>query len=320
MENQENKFVSFTQKYGQYVVAAIALIAFGFLFLPLLKVDFGDGVNKLNLIGYVGSVSSLGWILIVGAAHLVIGTYSLIFAVVIISLTRKFYKLGLPEDIDASVKLAYGTYLSVSFAALAALLSLSLAYSKEKMTVRDIAEEGMLIALAFVLNLITFYKAPSGGSVNLQMLPLFVLAIRHGPTHGFIASAIIYGFLTLVTDGYTIACYPFDYLIAFGGITVLGALKPLIFNKYLDTDKKTQGIILGLSMILAGGIIATAIRYVGSTMSSVIVWEYSLVEGLIYNASYIPLSGALATAAAMALYPLLISINKRFPVKHSYLY
>ena len=128
MENQENKFVSFTQKYGQYVIAAIALIAFGFLFLPLLKVDFGDGVNKLNLIGYVGSVSSLGWILIVGAAHLVIGivclllkryskvllaigTYALIFAVVIISLIRKFYKLGLPEDIDASVKLAYGTYL-----------------------------------------------------------------------------------------------------------------------------------------------------------------------------------------------------------------
>ena len=94
----------------------------------------------------------------------------------------------------------------------------------------------------------------------------------------------------------------------------------IIFNKYLDTDKKTQGIILGLSMILAGGIIATAIRYVGSTMSSVIVWEYSLVEGLIYNASYIPLSGALATAAAMALYPLLIMLNKRFPVKHSYLY
>lgn len=336
MENEENKYVVFTQKYGHYIIAALAILAFGFLFLPLLKVipESGDAFN-LALYSYVNSPIRLKWTMYLAVAFLLtgivfvllkdvqkaflpIGTYCLILAVVLIALTRKFYKLGLVED--ASVKMMYGLYLSIAFVSLAALFALTLSYSKEKMTVRDIAEEGMLLALAFVLNLITFYKAPTGGSVNLQMLPLFILAIRHGPTHGLVACGIIYGFLTMVTDGYGFACYPFDYLIAFGGIAVLGAFKPLIFNKLREQGKTAQSYVLGLSMILVGGILATGFRFAGSLMSSVFIWEYSLLEGIVYNLSYVPLSGGLATALTMALYPALVVLNDRFPVKHSLLY
>ena len=176
MENEENKYVVFTQKYGHYIIAALAMFAFAFLFMPLLKVipENGDAFN-LALYSYVNSPIRLKWTMYLAIAFLLtgivfvllkdvqkaflpIGTYCLILAVVLIALTRKFYKLGLVED--ASVKMMYGLYLSIAFVSLAALFALTLSYSKEKMTVRDIAEDGMLIAMAFVLNLIKLFPMP----------------------------------------------------------------------------------------------------------------------------------------------------------------
>jgi thiamine transporter len=190
------------------------------------------------------------------------------------------------------------------------------------MSVRDIAEEGMLIALAFILNLIRLFKAPTGGSVNLQMLPLFILAIRHGPTHGFISAGIVYALLSFATDGYPIQCLPFDYIIGFGGVAVLGAFRPLIFNKNVmnEEDSKTKGVVLGLSMILIGGILATGIRFIGSTISSVVgPWGLDWKAAMLYNSIYIPASGGLATVLTMALYPALIQLERRFPLNHGYL-
>ena len=205
------------------------------------------------------------------------------------------------------VEFSWGATLGVAFCTIAfAFTSLS----NQSATTRQIAEEGVLLALAFVLNLVKIPVGATGGSINFQMLPLFIIALRHGPAHGFIAGGIIYGLLTCLTDGYGFACYPFDYLIGFGSIAVIGLFRKQIFGE------KQEGLNLkGLIFIFVGGLLSTFVRYVGSNVSSIVVYGYTLKAALEYNAFYIPLSGLIATVAFMLLYAPLIRINKLYPVR-----
>ena len=204
------------------------------------------------------------------------------------------------------VTLSWGSALGIAFSNIAFAFTMT---SNEKHTIKQIVEEGVLISLAFVLNFIKIPLGPSG-SINFQMLPLMIIALRHGPQHGFIAGGIIYGLLTCLTDGYGFITYPFDYLIGLGSVAVMGFFRSLIFGK----DQKGYNF-KGLLFIFIAGVLSTAIRFIGSTVSSIVVYEYDLVSALSYNALYIPLSGLVAIIAIMAMYGPLVKINKRYPVK-----
>ncbi len=182
--------------------------------------------------------------------------------------------------------------------------------SNQSSTTKQIAEEGVLLAMAFVLNLIKIPVGSTGGSINFQMLPLMIIALRHGPAHGFIAGGIVYGLLTCLTDGYGFACYPFDYLIGFGSVAIMG-----LFRKQIFGENQEGYNFKGLLFIFIGGMLSTLVRYIGSNVSSIVVYGYTLKAALTYNSIYIPLSGLIATLAFMALYSPLIRINKLYPVK-----
>lgn len=203
--------------------------------------------------------------------------------------------------------LSFGSALGIVFLSLALFFSV---INNEKATTRQIAEEGVLIALAFVLNLVKIPIGATGGSINLQMLPLMIIALRYGPTQGFFAGGIIYGLLTCLTDGYGFACYPFDYLIGFGSVSIMGLFRNQIFGK----NQKGYNI-KGLLFIFLSGLLSTLIRYIGSNTSSIVVYGYTLEAALAYNAFYIPLSGLIATVGFMILYDPLIRVNKLYPVK-----
>ena len=204
-------------------------------------------------------------------------------------------------------ELSWGTNLGLFFCAEAFALT---TLSNQSSTTKQIAEEGVLLAMAFVLNLVKIPIGPTGGSINFQILPLMIIALRHGPAHGFIAGGIVYGLLTCLTDGYGFACYPFDYLIGFGSVAVMGLFRKLIFSEEQETYN-----FKGILFIFIGGILATFVRYIGSNVSSIVVYGYTLKAALTYNSIYIPLSGLIATLAFMALYAPLIRINKLYPVK-----
>ena len=89
----------------------------------------------------------------------------------------------------------------------------------------------------------------------------------------------------------------------------MGLFRKLIFSKKYDTYN-----VPGELFILLGGILATFVRYIGSNVSSMVVYGYTLQAALAYNAFYIPLSGLAAVAMVMAVYGPLYKINKRFPV------
>ena len=179
---------------------------------------------------------------------------------------------------------------------------------KDTYGIRDITETGILVAAAIGLNFLRLFKMPTGGSVNLQMLPLFLLALRRGPLKGFIGAGIVYGLISILLDGYTLPSYPFDYLLGFGSVLIVGLFQPLIFGK----DQVGYNI-KGEIFLLISCTLATTVRFIGSNVSSVLLWEYELGPAMLYNVGYVYVSGALAMGVIMALYGPLAMINNRFP-------
>ncbi len=60
---------------------------------------------------------------------------------------------------------------------------------------------------------------------------------------------------------------------------------------------------------------ATAVRLVGSTISSMVIYGYDLVAALAYNGVYIPVTGLVTLVCLEALYVPIAKVNKIFPVK-----
>ena len=102
-----------------------------------------------------------------------------------------------------------------------------------KFSVRDIAEIGVLCALAIVLD--RFVKIPigaTGGSINIAAVPLFIIAFRHGWFKGLIGAGVVFSLATCLLDGYGFQYFLFDYFIAFGSIAIGGLFGPIIFKSF----------------------------------------------------------------------------------------
>lgn len=353
-QNFWGKLAEFIRKYAWVFAIASAILAIAFMFLPVLNYEIRevvydaiadkknkvDYVYNVNLITYFTSSFKLNYTMFITLGLIVVGMgfagFSLIkkelltaggifflLAMCMIILSKEFFKSDENAVMDYAkivgdqsnpnfsaslhdVTLSWGSALGIAFTNIAFAFTM---VSNQKHTVRQIVEEGVLISLAFVLNFIKIPIGPTGGSINFQMLPLMIIALRHGPQHGFVAGGIVYGLLTCLTDGYGFACYPFDYLIGFGSVAVMGFFRKQIFSK-----EQKQYNVKGLIFIFVAGLLSTAIRYIGSNVSSIVVYGYSLKAALEYNAFYIPLSGLVATIAFMVLYGPLIKINNNYPV------
>ena len=212
----------------------------------------------------------------------------------------------IPNFHDAS--LAWGSAVSMLSCMLAVFSLIGASGYSRSRSVKTIAEDGVLIASAFVLNFIRIPIAPTAGSINLQMLPLMIIALRRGPLDGFVAGGIVYGLLTCLTDGYGLATYPFDYLIGFGSVAVLGFFRNLVLGK----DQTTYNV-KGMVFLTIGVILSTFVRFVGGCTSSMVLYGYDLVAAMVYNYIYIFVSGGLVLAVLLILYGPLVRINRLFP-------
>lgn len=183
-------------------------------------------------------------------------------------------------------------------------------------SVHDIVEIAMLCSLGIVLD--QFLKiriGATGGSINLAMLPLLIITLRHGPFKGFIGGGIIFGFITCLIDGYGLITYPLEYFIAFGIVGILGFFSHYIHNSFEENNKKK--IIISYCILLASVLVMLIVRVVGGTIDSMLLWEYTFVPALVYNLSYAGPSTAIVFVALSLLLPIIVRIN-RF-IKSSYL-
>ena len=341
------KFKEFLKNNIAYLIAFVMNVAIvGFLFGPLLTYEtkYYVGEEKIkeyysaNIIKLLNGSITPSWIYIVLLAFVGIAIIALIVALFVKNHKKVNDGFVAVALIDLALLVAYAILAKEIFSYFAgdmgmianfngaqvgwcsgviiflatieffAVISVS---SYTKQSVQGLAEDAMLIAAAFILNFIKIPLGATGGSINFQMLPLMLIALRRGPVTGFICGGFIYGLITCLTDGYGFATYPFDYLIGFGSVAVMG-----FFSKFiLPTDENKYPLWLSEILIFVAGLVSTFIRFVGGTTSSMVIYGYQFVPALSYNALYIPLSGAAAVVLLMIVLPVLQKLNRKYPTK-----
>lgn len=153
---------------------------------------------------------------------------------------------------------------------------------KKGLSVRMMAEIGVVVAMAWVLNWFKVFQMPQGGSVSLEMVPLFWLALRWGAGPGILAG-VVYGMIMLFTGAYVVHPIQFiiDYPLAFGLVGLAG-----LFSRWIKSSKNpiVSFVYLFLAMLLGGfG------RFVAHVLSGVVYFAQYAPEGqpvLIYSAVY----------------------------------
>jgi thiamine transporter len=139
--------------------------------------------------------------------------------------------------------------------------------------VRVMAEVALAAALAVVLSLIKLYTLPQGGSLSLEMIPVFYIAVRRGGVLGCV-TGLLMGLGQLFFGAYIVhpAQLVLDYPLAFTLLGVAGFMR---------------------SAPLVGVVVGSFLRYAAHVLSGMIFFAQYAPEGMnvlaysaIYNASY----------------------------------
>ncbi len=302
-----------------YLPLILSFMGLGFLFSPILTIE-GSVINIIQFLTMSSVILSLRLFFIIGLGLSFLAGTLLIFkkqtltsvALVLFILVGTFYLLmpSMIETTDASltVTLHAGMVINIGIMFLNLIVALRLFFDDVKLTVKEMVELGILVALAIVFDFIPKIKVgATGGSISLTMLPLFIIAFRFSFVKTFLASGIIYGLLTCLFDGYGFATYPFDYLLGFGLISLTSLFRHLAFSR-------KQPLYLSMIYFAIAIIVGGFARFIGATMSSMIIYETTLWGGLTYNATYIIPSVGFSLLILLLFYSLLANLNKRYPI------
>ncbi|MBH0165922.1 energy-coupled thiamine transporter ThiT [Fictibacillus sp. 7GRE50] len=147
-----------------------------------------------------------------------------------------------------------------------------------------LTEIAIMSALSLILGLIKFAGPwPQGGSVSLEMVPIFLMAFRRGLKAGVLTGLAV-GLLQLLVNPYVIhpAQMILDYPLAFALAGVAGAFAPSI----------TQGASKRTFLMVIGIFVGCLLRTISHVLSGVIffsdlaeemnIWLYSFL----YNGSF----------------------------------
>lgn|SRR5690625_2807725 len=155
---------------------------------------------------------------------------------------------------------------------------------KKRWNVRMMTEGGLMIALTALLNHITIYQAPQGGSVSAGgMVPLLLFAIRWGVGPGFVVGAT-YGLLDFILKPYFY--HPvqliLDYPLAYG----LLALAGLAYKVKEGKVQEYINLIIGIALGLGGRMIChvlSGVIFFRDAAGDQNPWIYSII----YNSTYL---------------------------------
>lgn len=148
---------------------------------------------------------------------------------------------------------------------------------------RVLVEVAILVTLAFVIEFgFSFLPAmPQGGRVSLSLLPLIVIAWRHGVVPGIIGG-VVYSILNLMLDGFVLYHWGslfLDYVFAFGLIGLSGYVKTFKDDVLFFAIAIVAGFFLRFtSHVLSGAILFGEYAPEGQNP-----WLYSII----YNSTYL---------------------------------
>lgn len=309
----DKKFLVNLTKYMPlgFVILATIFMVINFMTIEMIGYGlgsyiFGEFSPSLRLLLSAIILLSVGGSVAIIFSKKTLNTISIVLLIMSISLIILWPQIhSLVTEQVAS--LGWGAIVGIVFIGLALVMALREFFLEVKFTIREMVEMAILVALAIVFDYIPKIRVgATGGSISLTMLPLFIIAFRFNFVKSFIASGIIYGLITCLTDGYGFATYPFDYLLGFGLISLAS-----LFRKIAISDKYPyylQYIFFGLGVLVGG-----FSRFIGATLSSMIIYQTTLWGGITYNATYIIPSVAFSLVILLLLFPLL----KRLQVRYS---
>lgn len=180
---------------------------------------------------------------------------------------------------------------------------------------RVLVEMALSIALAYVLARFAVFRLPQGGTVSLDMLPLFVFALRRGLRPGLAAGAA-YGLLDLTLDPYVVnwAQLLLDYPLAYTMIGAAGAFSP-VWRHLVSSGRTNRAVwTVAVPAIVFGSLLRLYVHW----LSGVIFFAQFAgdqpvgIYSLVYNLTYIGPSLVLCAVAAVALLP---TLEKAAPVR-----
>lgn len=169
----------------------------------------------------------------------------------------------------------------------------------KKNNISLLTEIAIMSALSLILGLIKFAGPwPQGGSVSLEMVPIFLMAFRRGLKAG-VFTGLVVGLLQLLVNPYVIhpAQLVLDYPLAFALAGVAGAFAPSI------TQNRAKRTVLMVTGILVGCILRTlshvfsGVIFFSDLAEEMNVWLYSFL----YNGSFMIVIFAITSLVVILL-------------------
>ncbi|MCR4717208.1 MAG: energy-coupled thiamine transporter ThiT [Lachnospiraceae bacterium] len=164
-------------------------------------------------------------------------------------------------------------------------------------------ECALFVAAAVVLDFITIFELPNGGSLKFVMIPLIIFALRRGFKWGtvsgilYLVIAIILGREGIFYPGSTatviVVCILFDYVLAYSTIGLAPVFAKLFKNRMLGVG--------------ASAFLVCLVRFLSHFISGTTIWgDFSngaggaILFSITYNGSYM-LPIAVVSAVVMVL-------------------
>ncbi len=171
--------------------------------------------------------------------------------------------------------------------------------TKARLYTRMLCEGAIMVALALVLNQLKIFRLPNGGSITLEMLPIFFYAVRWGVGPGLLAG-FAFGLLQMFIDGAVAWGWQsllLDYLVAFTPLGLAGLFKGKDWGIFAGTvlGSVVRFIVHFISGVTIYAIVAPTELF-NVTFTS--PWMYSLA----YNGSYMAIDMALCLVVFGLLY------------------
>ena len=175
--------------------------------------------------------------------------------------------------------------------------------NKSHNAVRALVEGAIFVAIALVLGQLKPYELPQGGSISLEMLPMFIFITRWGFRNGLIG-CFAFGILQIFLEGaisWGWVSMILDFILAFGVMGLGGLFKGKIYPASIvaAVARFIVHFISGITVYR----IAVPTQLFNATFTD--PWMYSLA----YNGSYMALDLALCLIVVTAL---MASPLKRF--------
>ncbi len=168
----------------------------------------------------------------------------------------------------------------------------------KKNTIQKMVTSAIMAALAVILTWLEIQVGPAGGSINIVMVPIILIAYRYGVSWG-IATGLVVGLVKCIIGGgigWGLPSILLDYVLAYGAVGLAGVTRKMKFGLPIGA---LIGALSRFVIHFISGITIYAIAT--STEIAGIVTSNSVLFSVIYNGLYMLPSTVIVVIVALII-------------------